>query len=95
MNEKYLNDKGMVHFTIASDYGINGEILLPITLVEDLENHMNEFKGVLNHPFKSVILNALIVYMEYINAELIPFASVKADIERCIELDMKEMMVVD
>lgn len=95
MHERYLNDNGVVHFTIASDYGIAGEVLLPITLVEDLENHMNAFDGVLKYPFKSIILNALMVYMAYIHCELIPFDSVKEDIKKAVEFDMLQEVAVE
>ena len=39
MNEKYLNDEDVVQFKISSKFGINGEILLPLCLVEDLKEH--------------------------------------------------------
>ena len=93
MNEKYLNDEDMVQFKISSKFGINGEILLPLCLVEDLKEHMDAFDGVVKYPLNSVVLNAFIVYMNYINAELVSFDSVKSFLEDCVERDMQEMVV--
>ena len=94
MNEKYLNDKDVVYFNLSSQFGINGEIMLPLTLVEDLKEHAHAFDGVLKYPFQSIILNALMVYMRYIHCELIPFDSVKEDMEKAVELDMLQEVVV-
>ena len=76
MNDKYLEDEDVVHFKIESKFGVNGEIMLPLSLVEDLKEHMNAFDGVVKYPLNTVILSAFCTYMDYINAELIPFESV-------------------
>ena len=93
MNEKYLDDEDFVYFNIESKIGVNNEIMLPLTLVKDLQKHISEFSGVVTYPINSVVFNALCVYMDYINAELVPFDSVKPDIERCMELDIQEMAI--
>lgn len=93
MNEKYLDDEDLVYFKIESKIGVDAEIILPLKLVEDLQEHIGAFDGVVTYPFNSVIFNALCVYMDYIHAELIPFDCVKADVERCMELDLQEMVV--
>ena len=95
MNEKYLQDEDVVHFKISSKFGINGEIMLPLTLVEDLKEHMNAFDGVVKYPFNSVILNALCVYMDYLNCELIPFDEhIKRLLRNESEKDLEQEMVV-
>ena len=93
MNEKYLLDEDMVHVKLASKFGINGEVALPLSLVEDLKEHMNLLNGAFENPLNTVVVSALATYLDYINCELVPFESVKPDIERCIELDMQEMVV--
>lgn len=93
MNQEYIDDEDLVYFRIESNFGINNEIILPLSLVEDLKEHINAFDAVLKYPLNSVIFNALSVYMDYINAELVSFESVKPHMERCMELDMQEMMV--
>lgn len=95
MNNKYLNDNYMVHFKIQSDYGVNEEIMLPLELVLDLEEHMNAFDNVLKYPFKSVILNALCVYMAYLDCELIPFNEIiKSLLRNESERDMEQELLL-
>ena len=93
MNSKYLLDEDVVHIKLESHFGINGEIMLPLTLVEDLKEHVDAFDGVVKYPLNSVILNALMVYMNYINCDLVSFESVKPFLEDCVERDMQELVV--
>ena len=93
MNDKYLEDEDVVHFKIESKFGVNGEIMLPLSLVEDLKEHMNAFNGVVKYPLNTVILSAFGVYMDYINCELVRFDGVKDFIVECVERDMKEVVV--
>ena len=95
MNEKYLHDEDVVLFNISSRFGINGEIMLPLSLVEDLKEHMDAFVDVVKYPLNSVIFNALCVYMDYINCDLVSFESVKPYIEDCIDRDLEQEMVVE
>lgn len=94
MNEKYLQDEDVVHFKIGSRFGINDEIILPLSLVEDLKEHMKPFEDSVKYPLNSMIFNALCVYMDYINCELIPFDdSIKQMIVEQTERDMQEMVM--
>ena len=92
MNEKYLQDKDIVHFKISSRFGINDEIMLPLSLVEDLKEHIHEFDGVVKYPFNNVILLAFATYMDYLNCELIPFDSIKPFLD---DLNVEYEMVVE
>ena len=92
MNEKYLQDEDVVHFKISSRFGINDEIMLPLSLVEDMKEHMDLFDGVVKYPLNSVILNAFATYMDYINCELIPFDSIKPFLD---ELNVENEVVVE
>ena len=94
MNDAYMECQDVVQFTIQSDFGgVNETIMLPLTLVEDLQEHINSFDGAVVYPINSVVFYALCVYLDYINVELVRFDMVKADVERCMELDIQEMMV--
>ena len=92
MNEKYLQDEDVVQFKISSRFGINDEIMLPLSLVEDMKEHMDLFDGVVKYPLNSVILNAFATYMDYINCELIPFDSIKPFLD---ELNVENEVVVE
>lgn len=85
MNEKYLQDEDVVHFNISSKFGINGEIMLPLTLVQDLKEHAHAFDGVIKYPLNTTILNAFLVYMDYINCDLVSFRSIKPFLDECGE----------
>lgn len=93
MNKKYLEDEDVVHFNISSQFGINGEIMLPLSLVEDLKEHMYAFDGVVKHPLNTTILDAFLVYMNYINCELVSFESVKPFLMECGENQEQELVV--
>ena len=94
MDHKYVDDEDMVQFNIQSDFTkVTEQIFLPLSLVEDMQKHIGAFDGVVSNPSNSVIFHALCVYMDYINAELVRFDMVKADVERCMELDLQEMVV--
>ena len=93
MNLEYLEDKDMVNINLSSHFGINGEINLPLSLVEDLMNHINAFDGVVKYPLNSVVFHALMVYMDYINCDIVSFDEVKPFIVDCTGKDMQEIMV--
>ena len=94
MDHKYLDDKDMVEFTIQSDGGcVDETIMLPLRLVEDLQEHITSIGGAVKYPTNSVVFHALCVYLDYINAELVRFDMVKADVERCMKLYLQEMML--
>lgn len=93
MNKKYLDNEDYVNFKIESKIGINTEIMLPLSLVEDLKEHVDAFDGAVTYPINSVVFHALCVYMDYVKAELVRFDSIKPHLERCMELDMQEMVI--
>lgn len=94
MDHKYMDDKDIVQFTIQSDGGgVDETIRLPLRLVEDLQEHITSISGAVKYPTNRVVFHALCVYLDYINAELVRFDMVKADVERCMELDLQEMVV--
>ena len=94
MDTNYAECKDMVQVTIQSDAGgVNENIMLPLRLVEDLQEHITSFNGAVKYPLNNVVFHALCLYMDYIKGEIVRFDWVKADVDRCIELDLKEMMV--
>ena len=92
MNEKYLQDEDVVQFKISSKFGINNEIMLPLSLVENLKEHIHAFDGVVKYPFNNVILLAFATYMDYLNCELIPFDSIKPFLD---DLNVEDEVVVE
>ena len=93
MNNKYLDNEDYVNFKIESKIGINTEIMLPLSLVEDLKEHVDAFDGVVTYPINSVVFHALCVYMDYVKAELVRFDSVKPFIDKAVDVDLQEMVV--
>lgn len=97
MNDAYVECEDWVHFEIKSDYDdMDTEIMLPLSLVEDLKENMTAFYGVVPYPFDTVILRAFITYMNYIHCELIPFDEhlkelLKAEHEK--EMQQEDMVV--
>ena len=97
MKNDYVECEDLVYFEIKSNYDdMHTKIALPLTLVEDLREHMTAFYGVVPFPFDTVILRAFITYMNYIHCELIPFDEhlkelLKAEHEK--EMQQEDMVV--
>lgn len=96
MNNNYMECEDLVYFEIKSDYDdMDTKIALPLSLVEDLKEHMTAFYGVVSFPFDAVILRAFITYMNYIHCDLIPFDDhIKELLKAEHERDMQQEDVV-
>lgn len=83
MVNQYLEDTNTVSFSVKSEFNnIDEKIVLPLSLVEDLQSKMVSYGIDSEHAFNTLILVAFDVYMDYVNGDLVKLDFDKKIIEK-------------